>query len=297
MSESARQRAMREEARQRALADLPPPELLARLTTFFPLWEQQQRVHDLVQRSARFLAGTAAGAEEPVYLLSYIPLDELDSEPVTEFTDLERELPDLLRPLRLRSCTVRGKLDGSTSWHRHTAWWMNVDLRGAEYGERWPTAEFRCEVGSKAYGRRVPRPLQRAFVQHTLTVASDIEAATGLITLDYSSEAYERWHGINNLDASLQSRRMLLGYYWGNILSAGHVERLGGWDNIRQDAPVFRAQLVDPERLLVFLQLTEDVEQMTDENLRELKSYLTPLLHPPFPGYRYPGPEPYRFVT
>ena len=75
------------------------------------------------------------------------------------------------------------------------------------------------------------------------------------------------------------------------------MESLGGWDRIRDEAPVFRAELLDPERMVVYLQLTEDVQQMTDANLRELKTYLTPVLHPPVPGYRYPGPEPYRFVS
>jgi hypothetical protein len=137
---------LRELARERAVRDLPPPGLLARLTTFFPLWEQQQLVRELILRSARFLAETTAPAVEPIYLLGYIPLDELDAERVTEFRDPERELPDLLRPLRLRSCSIRGKLDASTSWHTDTAWSMNVDLLGAEYGERWPTAEFRCAI-------------------------------------------------------------------------------------------------------------------------------------------------------
>jgi hypothetical protein len=287
---------LRESARERAVRDLPPPGLLARLTTFSPLWEQQQLVHELIQRSARFLAGTTAGAEKPICLLDYIPLHELDAERVTEFKDPERELPDLLRPLRLRSCSIRGKLDASTSWHTDTAWSMNVNLRGAEYGERWPTAEFNCAIESPVYGRRVPPPLQHALVEHTLAVASAINAATGFITLDYSFEAYERWHGLNSLDVSLQSAHMLLGYYWGNVLSAGHVERLGGWERIRDEAPVFRAELVDPERMVVYLQVIEDIEQMSDADLRELKTYLAPLLHPPVPEYRYPGPERYRFV-
>jgi hypothetical protein len=288
---------LRELARERAVRDLPPPGLLARLTTFFPLWEEQPLVHELIQRSARVLAGTTAGGEKPVYLLGYIPLDELDAERVTEFTDPERELPDLLRPLRLRSCSIRGKLDASASWHTDTAWSMNVNLRGAEYGERWPTAEFRCAIHEQVFRSRLPRTFRHALVEHTLAVASGIQAATGFITLDYSFEAYERWYGLNLLEVSLQSRHLLLGYYWGNILSAGHVERLGGWDRIRDEAPVFRAELVDPERMLVYLQVTEDVEQLRDDNLRELKNYLKPLLHPPVPEYRYPGPERYRFVS
>jgi hypothetical protein len=145
---------LKEFARERALRDLPPPGLLARLTTFFPLWEHEPLVHDLIQRTARFLAGRTAGADEPVYLLDYVALDELDAEHVTEFRDPERELPGLLRPLRLRSCSIRGKLGASTSWHWDTAWWMNVDLRGAEYGERWPTRVPLCHPPP---GLRAPR--------------------------------------------------------------------------------------------------------------------------------------------
>ena len=66
------------------------------------------------------------------------------------------------------------------------------------------------------------------------------------------------------------------GYYWGNFLSKEHVELLGGIDYVLGQAPVFQVKALSDGG--AYLQLTEDINDFSDESLRNLKEFLTPIL-------------------
>jgi hypothetical protein len=104
---------------------------------------------------------------------------------------------------------------------------------------------------------------------------------TGYISHDKGADPspYERAIGISERMVLPQARTKLRGYYWGNVLSAEHLRILGGFDSVRQDAP---CALVDDlsagrgER--AYLQLTSNFDEVSKQQLRDLRDYLLPLL-------------------
>ncbi|HEX6261902.1 MAG TPA: hypothetical protein VF097_03535 [Actinomycetota bacterium] len=66
---------------------------------------------------------------------------------------------------------------------------------------------------------------------------------------------------------------------------------------MRREAPCFLVEdLSEGRSELVYLQLTEDLHLVTDDDLRALKEYLRPLLLPGRPGRTYPSDMPHRVI-
>jgi hypothetical protein len=84
------------------------------------------------------------------------------------------------------------------------------------------------------------------------------------------------------LDGVAESKRLLRGYFWGNVLSARHIAALGGRDRVLSEAPCARAEDWSAAgRELVYLQLTPDLELVRDDALLALERYLRPVLPAP----------------
>jgi hypothetical protein len=228
------------------------------------------------------------------FALSYWSEDDRSDDPaLAEFTDIA-ELQPLLAGIKIRLGSLTcGRSDGLTL----IPWWCEFDVRGAELPQ-FPYTSFTVGVMRPPAWRRLPPTFQRDFVEVLIAVATELNAVTGYVTLDEAatSNPYGLWYGVPELKADMGSREALLGYYWGNFLSDSHITALGGWDAVRREAPVYRAEGIDEEKGLFYLQLTEDIEDVTDDELRSLEQYLRPVLHSGHPGYRYPGFERFRLV-
>jgi hypothetical protein len=136
---------------------------------------------------------------------------------------------------------------------------------------------------------RVPHgaDAQKRVAELAKELAVAVEAATGYVTLDRPAglaSPFERAISADPLEARLHARELVLGYFWGTFLSGGHVERLGGANSVREEAPVLRVEELGP---ITFLQLTERVDDTPEDALRALRSYLAPLLP------TGPGPAPF----
>lgn len=108
-----------------------------------------------------------------------------------------------------------------------------------------------------------------------------VQAVTGYLTVDYVSAApgsmspYERTVGLAYPWAAREFRRYLRGYYWGNLLHDSHAERLGG-PQILTEAPATKIER--PDERGYYLQLSEDINAIEGERLKDLKEFLKPLL-------------------
>lgn len=91
---------------------------------------------------------------------------------------------------------------------------------------------------------------------------------------------YELSTGISHEWASKDFSHQARGYYWGNFLTAGHIEALGGLDKVLAEAPCARAEVLDPNGKSVYLQLTNSLEEIPLDRLRALRDYLRPILRP-----------------
>ncbi|AQS08728.1 hypothetical protein CLOBY_08380 [Clostridium saccharobutylicum] len=112
-------------------------------------------------------------------------------------------------------------------------------------------------------------------------VLDNIECVGGFITLDSmqaycSFSAHEGYMGLPYLRASEKFDKYFRGYSWGNYLSENHVELLGGIEKIKKEAPVYLVKPLSDDG--AYLQLTEMVDEVSDEDLRKLKRYFQPIL-------------------
>lgn len=110
---------------------------------------------------------------------------------------------------------------------------------------------------------------------------SNMECVGGLITVDTmeaykSSSSHERYIGLEYIFASEKFDKYFRGYSWGNYLSRKHVELLGGIEKIKKEAPVYCVKELSDKG--AYLQLTEDIDNVSDEELRKLKRYFQPIL-------------------
>lgn len=70
------------------------------------------------------------------------------------------------------------------------------------------------------------------------------------------------------------------GVFWGNMLTKNHIEKLGGFQNIKKEMPFEAAEeyILENGNEAVFLQLTPDINSCDEEVCRKAKSYLKPIL-------------------
>ncbi len=120
--------------------------------------------------------------------------------------------------------------------------------------------------------------------------AVEAQACTGFITFDtFARESpYEAGLGYGFLESLRLCDRFLRGYFWGNLLSAAHLDALGGRDYVLACAPVHIARDVSqPNHPLVYLQICEDdPSSVSMEQLASLREFLKPVLRPRDPHRR-----------
>lgn len=69
------------------------------------------------------------------------------------------------------------------------------------------------------------------------------------------------------------------GYSWGNFLNSQHVAKLGGIDSVIKNAPCYKVIPIKTEiGTGAFLQASENLLSMTDDELRRIRDYLCPLI-------------------
>jgi len=163
---------------------------------------------------------------------------------------------------------------------------MSIDMRidsGYEYPGSAGSIEF--SVAKWLYGEKTPEYLQYAFVEMLEELYKSLQGVSGFVTLDgisagYSLSPHEIHMGIlgGYTSVSMQFHRYYRGYFWGNFLNPVHVKLLGGLERVADEAPVYKTKKLADGGM--FLQLTNDIDNVTDEDLRRLKCYLRSILPP-----------------
>ncbi|KMQ50577.1 hypothetical protein CHISP_2570 [Chitinispirillum alkaliphilum] len=112
--------------------------------------------------------------------------------------------------------------------------------------------------------------------------AKRFKAITGYISLEVSrpgaspnTSTYENMLDLKYHEHSPKFDEFVRGYYWGNIISKKHIEKLGGVSSVIKYSPGIVKKLSEN---MFYLQLADDVFNFTYEQLRELKSFFKPVL-------------------
>lgn len=145
----------------------------------------------------------------------------------------------------------------------------------------------------------VPAELVDGLVGAFRDLSTAVEIDGGLMTFDFPGHGspYEAAHG--NADRwSQRYHERVRGFYWGNLLGERHLELLGGFDRVSEEAPVFKVEdWSNGAKTRAWLQLTDDINNVTDDELRALRDFLKPALFEPEFDARERFPEqviPYR---
>lgn len=135
------------------------------------------------------------------------------------------------------------------------------------------------------YGERVPQYAADAYIDFIKEITDNVKSVRGHILLDfvgapyYCVTAHERYTSFI-YDTSIEKcDKYFRGYQWGNVLSQKHIEILGGKEKVEREAPVYRILPLNDGSM--FLQLTKDINEVTDDDLRRLKKYFKPILYMP----------------
>jgi hypothetical protein len=123
--------------------------------------------------------------------------------------------------------------------------------------------------------------VQHAWAGLARRIARTVGAATGYLMVgrrfDEARSPYE--NSLELSDGRVHAREYARGAYWGNILGAEQIRRLGGLERVLAEAPCALAEDLSGESgELVYLQLTEDVREVGPEHLQALHEFMRPVL-------------------
>lgn len=108
---------------------------------------------------------------------------------------------------------------------------------------------------------------------------------TAGVTYDRSGperSPWERWYGLTSNDTAPVTRNRVRGYYWANLLTAGHLDRFGGPDRLRKLAAEhgFLAEPVPSVPDATVVRAPGTITGLDDEQLAAMKDLLRPVLIP-----------------
>jgi hypothetical protein len=178
-------------------------------------------------------------------------------------------------------------------------------------GRSMPSFQARVEIGDKQLSILEPahtirlsvdrdirrdwdeQRWERAIRDWIITQTTAVSASYGYLTFDYDpptgQSPYEMWVGLPIAETICHVGTRVRGYYWGNLLTEGHIAQLGGVDRVIKHAPVAIVETIDISgRTGLYLQLTEHAAEVRDDALAELRRFLSPLLMVGRPGWRSP---------
>lgn len=129
----------------------------------------------------------------------------------------------------------------------------------------------------------IPADVQRKIKLLFQNAVRLLEADTGYITYESKvagpsmQSSFEDYWGVNTILHHFSTR--LHGYFWANYLSEQHIAKLSGLQSIKASAP---CDIIEPvihsDKIGVFLQLTDDINSYSDDQLAKLRNYLWPLI-------------------
>lgn len=129
------------------------------------------------------------------------------------------------------------------------------------------------------FGGWISLVTQHAWLSALRSGAPLVRACGGWITLDRAGARTEHEASVGvGLDESLfMAAELARGPHWATLLGPRQVAALGGVQEVLSTAPCFSLEDLGGGRIL--LQLTEHLDEVPDEAMRELTEFLAPVLH------------------
>lgn len=139
--------------------------------------------------------------------------------------------------------------------------------------------DFCFSLSERLFNYFIPMNIQSKFIELFHNILYEINGITGFITYETTSgaphmrTAFEDYHRLfpYNRPGYLEHVR---GYFWMNYLNEKHISKLGGSDYVFSKAP---CEIKKFHYSGIILQLTEDINHYSNDQLRVLRDFLLPL--------------------
>lgn len=142
--------------------------------------------------------------------------------------------------------------------------------------------EITFSLSDRVLGEYIPQFIQQQFINFFEQALSISGAVYGFITLETIAGSipmrtpFENYYKIEPFIKPGYSQ-YVRGYFWMNYLSYLHIARLGGFDDIAKHAPGYSQKNWTSG---IQLQLSDDINDYSDDQLKELRTFLSPLFPP-----------------
>ncbi|MCG8540258.1 MAG: hypothetical protein MJA82_10010, partial [Clostridia bacterium] len=141
-------------------------------------------------------------------------------------------------------------------------------------------------INEKIFSGTFPLNVQEKVVKFLKNIFVKFNGIYGFITFERKWPGFtpiptplEQILNINYIFNSYKFKNKARGYFWANILSEEHILKLGGFDNVKKTAPCYIIENIELDnKKALYLQLTPDINDYSDEKLLELKKFLSPVL-------------------
>ncbi|MDQ0192261.1 hypothetical protein [Paenibacillus wynnii] len=147
-----------------------------------------------------------------------------------------------------------------------------------------PYSVFSFSLTERLFNGVIPEKVQEQFITLFKKIAIGINATNGFISFGSSVGAprgntiFEMVYRISP-DRHFKLTDFLRGYFWLNLLTSTHISKLGGLDTIKNTAPCSVVEEITIDRQpAVILQLTPDINNYNNSNLKQLRDFLVPVL-------------------
>ena len=208
---------------------------------------------------------------------------ELQVEPVIGRTTADYRFTDRAWGIALRKVNEGqvGEFDLIASRAESGAIWEDVGIGFRLAGDKAKAHTFGAYVRLSAYGQAFQREIRDGLIGFAKETARWFSAAYGFISLNdvgLDETPYEGEMERIGDEGLRECRELARGYFWGNFLSEQHIDRLGGMERIRRDAPSFLVEELSlGHDALIYLQATERPDA-SNEALETLGEFLKPIL-------------------
>lgn len=276
--------------REPGRAPAPPPTVVAYLDSDLSQPELAERLDRIVADMAEVLARTTPLPMRP-RIVSWVERDGRGGSRSGWPGASRDDLAAALRADRVDLASVMFTA-GDEDEHR-----WSVEVQSHPWPEKEPDAALRLSLSSlDLWPVEATDAVAGRLLDLVVSWAGPLDLRTAAITYDRAGghrSPYECWYGINAFDSSPITRECVRGYYWANLLTAGHLERLGGEDALRNRAAPY-GFLVEPAGPAVVLRAPGAITEFDDDRLAAMRELLRPAL-PPQPYVCYQG-YPLRIV-
>jgi hypothetical protein len=144
--------------------------------------------------------------------------------------------------------------------------------------------DFSVSISDRLFDHNIPEDIQDFFVELFQDTIRELNGVTGYITYETTSAGgqmptiFESIYYIQTNHPPGYKKR-LRGYFWSNYLTKDHIETLGGLEHVMCESPCYAKEIIKSyDQTGVILQLTENINDYSDQQLLSLKNFFYPLL-------------------